>query len=63
MIEHWLRTKTLPTENTVWVYADGPKGIDWGNAPGPDDPELKPLRYKRIVVTLSIEEQAQPFGR
>ena len=60
VIEHWLRTKTLPHEpETRFVYADGPHGIGWGNAPGPDDADLKPLRYRRIRVTFEIEDQAR----
>jgi len=32
-------------------------GIDWGNPAGPDDPELQPLRRKRIEVTLRVIEE------
>lgn len=57
VIECFLRTGDLPTAAyTCWVYPDGPTGIDWGNAPGPDDPKYKPLRGKRIRVTFEIEE-------
>jgi hypothetical protein len=59
VIEHHLRTDELPDKATFWVYANGPVGIGWGDAPEQDDPDLKPLRYKRICVTLEIEDQAR----
>lgn len=59
-VRHWviswfLASTKLPETAVFYVYSGGPNGIDWGNAPGPDDPGLKPLRYKRIKVTLEIE--------
>lgn len=51
VIEVFLENKTLPTSREMFFYSDGPNGIDWGNAPGPDDPDTKPLRGKRIRVT------------
>ena len=59
VIESHLRTGELPAPSVWFVYANGPASLDWGNAPGPDDPELKPLRYKRIRVALQIEDQAR----
>ena len=57
VIENYLRTGELPKERTNFVYADGPKAIDWGNPPGRNPPEgTAVLRYKRIVVRLSIED-------
>lgn len=55
-IETFLRRKRLPIREVRYVYSDGPVGIDWGNAPGPDDPDTKPLRGKRIKITIEIEE-------
>lgn len=56
VIEKYLRDKVLPTTETRYVYADGPVGMDWGNAPGAYDADLMPLRRKRISVTLSVED-------
>lgn len=58
LVGHFLRRQRLPEENTFFVYANGPNGIDWGNAPGPTgDGMLRPLRGKRVRITLSIENQ------
>jgi hypothetical protein len=56
LIEFFLRRKKLPEREVRYVYANGPNGIGWGNAPGPDDPDMKPLRGKRIRVTIEIED-------
>lgn len=56
VIEHFLRTKQLPTRETRFAYASGPHGFDWGNAPGHDDPDTKPLRYKRVRITFEVED-------
>ena len=56
VISHWLATQRLPNNGQFWIYGTGQNGIDWGNAPGPDDPDLKPLRGKRIKVTMTIED-------
>lgn len=56
VIEHHQRTGKIPTESvTYFAYPNGPGGFDWGNAAGPDDPVTKPLRGKRVRITLSIE--------
>lgn len=59
VIECYLRTGELPEPETRYIYANGPVGIDWGNEAGPDDPKQKPLRRKRICVSIYIEDQAQ----
>lgn len=56
LIGHFLRTHALPDPAVYFVYANGPNGLDWGNEPGPDDPQLKPLRRKRVRITLEIED-------
>lgn len=56
VIESYLRTGKLPATETRYAYSGGPHDIGWGNAPGPDDPELKPLRYKRVKITLTVED-------
>ena len=60
VIEHQLRTGQLPEPMTYYAYSDGPRGFDWGNPPGVDDDGLeRPLRRKRVTITLSIEDD--PF--
>lgn len=63
-VRHWLLArvlarKSLPSEPAVfWIYASrhpGRNSIDWGDAAGPPDPVNKPLRGKRIRVTIEIE--------
>ena len=58
VVSWWLTHKALPERPAVfWVYSGGSNGIDWGNPPGlKDDPELQPLRRKRIRVTIEIED-------
>ncbi len=56
VIEFFLRRNKLPEKEVRYVYADGPMGIGWGNAPGPDDLQYKPLRKKRIKITVEIED-------
>lgn len=59
VIGEWLRNHRLPDKATLFAYAGGPGGFDWGNPPGlQDDPQLQPLRYKRVRITLEIEDQA-----
>jgi len=55
LIEFFLRKKKLPEREVRYVYADGPNGIGWGNAPGPDD-GTKVMRGKRIKITVEIED-------
>lgn len=57
VVATWLHKKRLPEDATFWIYSGGPMGIDWGNPAGPDDPELQPLRRKRIEVTLRVIEE------
>lgn len=54
VIEHHQRTGELPDKSVWYAYADGPVGFGWGNAPGPDDPVDKPLRGKRVRITLEV---------
>lgn len=56
VIEFFLRRKKLPEKEVRYVYADGTMGIGWGNSPGPDDPKFRPLRMKRIKITVEIED-------
>lgn len=56
VIEHHQRAKQLPKRVTFFAYAEGPAGMDWGNSPGPDDAELRPMRGKRVRITLEIED-------
>ena len=56
VIEFFLRRNKLPDREVRYVYADGPVGIGWGNSPGPDDPSMRPLRKKRIKITVEIED-------
>ena len=58
LIEHWLRTHELPDEAVWFVYPNGPEAcLDWGNPPGRSEDGLsRPLRGKRIRITLSVEE-------
>jgi hypothetical protein len=60
-VRHWcisnhLESGQVPVSGVFFVYADGPTGFDWGNAPGADDPATKPLRGKRYKVTIELEE-------
>lgn len=56
LVGHFLRSLTLPSAATFYVYPGGPDAsLDWGNAPGPDDPFNKPMRGKRVRVTFEIE--------
>lgn len=51
----FLSLKRLPKKAKLWIYSNGPlHSIDWGNSPGPDDPDIRPMRYKKIQVTLEI---------
>ena len=56
VIENWLRTNELPEPATYFAYPTGPGGFDWGDAPGNDGPP-RPLRGKRVRITLEIEEE------
>lgn len=56
IIEHWLRTQTLPQPEVMFVYPRGPQSLEWGAADGSPD-EFAPLRGKRIRVTLEIENE------
>jgi hypothetical protein len=57
VIEHYLRRGCLPDETTFFAYANEPNGFDWGNPAGPDDDgQLRPLRGKRVRITLAIED-------
>lgn len=59
LVSHFLATKSLPDTQTYFAYPDGlGASLDWGNAPGPDDPDTKPMRGKRVRVTFEIEDQA-----
>jgi len=54
VIEHYLRTGRLPEPAVYFAYANGERGFDWGNPPGPDDQTQ--LRGKRVRITLEIED-------
>lgn len=57
LLTHFLAQQRLPVKGTWFAYPSGPgASIDWGNPPGPDDPDLQPLRGKRIRVTFEIED-------
>lgn len=56
VLASYLETKKLPDETAFFAYANGPGGFDWGNPPGPDDPDNQPLRRKRVRITLTIED-------
>ena len=56
VIEHKLRLGELPENVTFFAYPNGPGGFDWGNPPGPDDPTLRPMRGKRVRITMTIEQ-------
>lgn len=49
----------IPTEGVFYVYPSGPVSIDWGDQLRETHKEYHPLRGKRIVVTLRVEEQAR----
>lgn len=58
VIEAWLRSQELPRSETRYVYPDGPPAsMDWGNSPGPDDPTMKPMRGKRVSITIKVEDR------
>lgn len=57
VIEHYLRTGRLPEPEVYFAYANGPHGFDWGNPAGPGDGTTpRPLRGKRVRITLEIED-------
>ena len=57
VISHWLEHHELPKDVTFYAYPNGPRGFDWGNAPGPDnDGTERPPRGKRVRITLEIED-------
>ena len=47
------------SEGVFYVYPRGQVSIDWGDPVGEVSSDSAPLRGKRIVVTLRIEEQAR----
>lgn len=56
VINHYLHKLRIPESAAVYfAYPNGPAGFDWGNALGPDGPD-KPLRGKRVRITLEIED-------
>lgn len=58
LLTHYLANHELPPRGVWFAYPGGcPAAIDWGNAPGPDDPETKPMRGKRVRVTFEIENR------
>ncbi len=57
LIECFLRAKKLPDKHVYFVYPYGEASIDWGDSPtSPDD--CRPLRGKRIRVTIEIENES-----
>ena len=54
MIAHYLASHgKLPGPAKFWFYSEQ---LDWGDA-GPKEPEEnRPLRKKRIAVTLTVED-------
>lgn len=61
IVTWWLAHKSLPQQPAIfWIYGNGAtQSMDWGNSPGPDrtdDFEYRPLRRKRIKVTIEIED-------
>ena len=57
VIESVLRSGDLPKDETRFAYANGPHGFGWGNAPGDESDGIKrPLRGKRVRITLEIED-------
>ena len=62
-VRHWCITNYLtggaiPEEAVFFAYANGPNGLDWGNAPGNGDGIPRPLRGKRYRITIALEENA-----
>ena len=55
-ISHALATGDVPERGVFFAYPDGPVGFMWGNAPGPDNPAVKPLRGKRYRITIELED-------
>jgi len=54
VISHWLAKGSLPTDGMMWVYprcADS--AMDWGDDP---DGPFRPLKGKRVQVTLSVQD-------
>ena len=57
LLTHYLANHELPERGVLFAYPDGcPVSMDWGNSPGPDDPDLRPLRGKRVRVTFEIDD-------